>query len=251
MASKILLALLAAPVLGSDPFAHELVYKRDYSTDICSPNITVTSDTVIPPCIEVVSIQEGCSANDADYAAQAECMCTSSYFEDWTGCQDCLYFHGLRTQNDEAFYNSVASVASQSLCDYLSSTAAATPTTDYAGYFSAVALTLSPPTTGATISSDQAPSNTAVSLYFTLTGQQGIVSSATATFSLGSAASTVASTSGSSSKSTTKTSSSDSTSSATASGSEASSSSSGSGAAPTKAAGGLLLGIGLAVVAGL
>ncbi|PSR87325.1 hypothetical protein BD289DRAFT_432528 [Coniella lustricola] len=251
MASRILLALLATPVLGSDPFAHELFHKRDYVNDVCSPNITVTSDTVIPPCIEVVSIQEACSANDTDYSAQAECMCTSSYFNDWTGCQDCLYYHGQRTERDEAFYNSVASVASQSLCDYLSSTAAPTPTTDFAGYFSVIAATLPPPTTGATISSDQAPSATAVSLYFTETGHQGLAVTASATTASGSTNTEASTSSTSSSNSSTRTSSSDSSSTSTASSGAASSSSSGSGAAPTKAAGGLLLGLGLAVMAGL
>ncbi|KAF3761055.1 hypothetical protein M406DRAFT_324621, partial [Cryphonectria parasitica EP155] len=78
-------------------------------------------------------------------------MCTGSYFTEWTGCQNCLYFHGQRTQNEEAFYEAVASAASQSLCAFLSSTAAATPTTDFAGYFSAVEATLTHPTTGATV----------------------------------------------------------------------------------------------------
>lgn len=243
--------------------------ESDYINTVCSPNITSASDdaVVIPPCIEVTAIQQACTPNgttDASYyAAHAECMCGGSYFDDWAGCQACLLYHGGRSERDEAFYRSVVDVASSSLCGFLDATgtagttaaaAAATPTTDFAAIFSAVAATLAPPTTGATVSSDQAPSSTAVSLYFTPSESQGpgaiTGSAATAT---GTAATTArdssASESGSEEAATTTTTRSKTSSS---SGGGASSSSSEAGAMPTKAAGGVLLGlVGLAVAAGL
>lgn len=190
-------------------------------------------------------------------------MCGGSYFAEWTGCQDCLFYHGQRTEQEEEFYSSVAAEASHSLCDFLSSSGSPTPTTDFAAIFSSVEATVASPTTGGTVSSDQASGSTAVSLYFTFTGEQGpgpitgSAATATATTTEGATASGSGSESGSASGATSTTKSSSNTSSkssasGTAASGSASSSSSGSGAQPTNAPGGLLLGLaGLALAAGL
>lgn len=259
MAHKILtFTLLARIALASDNF---LLARDDYLDSVCSPNSTNTSpDTVVPPCIESETIQELCTPNGTTalyYAAHAECMCTGSFFEDWTGCQDCLFYHGQRTERDEAFYASIAAVASHSLCDFLSTSDAPSPTTDFAGYFSEAGLSATPPTTGATTTSDQAPSSTAVSLYFTLSGTQGAgaitgsAAEATATTTAGPSGigSSSASNSGSGSQAT----SSSGTSSAS-SGSTSSTSSAVAAAAtqPNIVASGLILGMaGVAIAVGL
>lgn len=85
----------------------------------------------------------------------------------WPACQDCLYFHGLRTEREVAQYDGILSAASSSFCG------AATPTTTFAAVFASIQATFPVPSTGGTISSDQAPSSTAVSLYYTATGSQG------------------------------------------------------------------------------
>lgn len=109
------------------------------------------------------------------------------------------------------------------------------------------------PTTGATVSSDRAPSSTAVSLYFTLSGSQGAgaitgsLAEATATTTASASATGTSSTSGGGSGYT-----------STASGisgstssSSASSSSSVAAAQPTMVVSGLLFGMaGLAVAVG-
>lgn len=227
-----------------------LAAREDYIDTVCSPNTTTSSssaDSVVPPCIEVTTIQEACAPNGSTpiyYAAHAECICGGSFFDDWRGCQACLLYHGARSERDEAFYLSVVDVASSSLCG------TATPTSDFAAIFSAVAATLAQPTTGATTSGDLAPSSTAVSLYYTLSGSQGpgaitgSAASATAT--------TTASTGSGSSTGKTSTTKSSASGSGTASSGSAQSSSSSAGAENTRAAGEMLVGLaGLAVLAGL
>lgn len=259
MASKqralaFLLILLASPIAASSPGPSHF-QRRDYSDEVCKPATTSASDPT-PPCVEVENIEGLCAPNGTApiyIEAHAECMCTGSYFSEWAACQDCLFLHGIRTGRGEAFFKSVEAVASHSLCDFLSSSGAATPTAAFADVFSAVALTLSQPTTGATVSSDQAVSQTAVSLYYTASGSQGpgqitgAAATATATGSTTVAASTSeASTTSKASGSGTSTKASG------ASSSGSSTSSSAGGAQPTKAAGGLLLGLaGLVVAAGL
>lgn len=252
---KLLILTLLASVSSA---SHPILPRDDYLDSVCSPNITITSpNTVIPPCIESETIQEICTPNGTTslyYAAHAECMCTGSFFEDWTGCQDCLFYHGQRTERDEAFYASVVAVASHSLCDFLSSSGAPTPTTDFAGYFSEAGVSATQPTTGATISSDQAPSSTAVSLYFTLSGSQGAgaitgsLAEATATTTAGALVTGTSSTSGGGSGSTSTASGE----SGSTSSSSASSSSSVAAAQTTMVVSGLVLGVaGFAVAAAL
>ncbi|ROV96788.1 hypothetical protein VMCG_07868 [Cytospora schulzeri] len=265
-------------------------WKRDYAIEVCSPNTTTTTTTTtdpLPPCIDIQNIESACIPNGTepiDYAAHAQCMCTGSYFSEWAGCQACLYFHGLRTEREEEFYESVVTVASHSLCDFLTASssssgaggaagagaAAATPTTDFAAIFSAVQATMTQPTTGGTVSSDQAPDETAVSLYYTLSGSQGpgaitgsAASAATATAetttSAASETSGSSSSSSSSSRGGSKTAATTTTKPSKGAGSEATGTTAG-GAAPSGQSGGnagvvsgfMLMGLaGLAVVASL
>jgi hypothetical protein len=167
-----LLAAAAANIASVAPQeisnAHELL-QRDYSDTVCDPATKSANDTV-PPCVEITSIEEACQPNGTSalaLVAHQQCMCGGSYFSDWIGCQDCLFFHGLRSQRDVAFYESVMTAASSSLCG------AATPPAAWQAVFSSVANTFTSPTTGATVSTDQAVSQTAVSLYWTASGAQG------------------------------------------------------------------------------
>lgn len=237
-----LLALTTATV--ASPSDTHVLLARDYLNDVCSPNIT-TADSTIPPCTEIATIEEACTVNGTsplDIGDHAMCMCEGSYFQDWQGCQDCLYFHGFRSERDEAFYESVKSIASQSLCGYLSGSVFSEPTAVWASLFSSVAATLSQLTTGATVLSDQAPSQTAVSLYFTASGTQG-PGATPSVFPGGSSSSKTSQTTSGKSSSSSK------TAMGTASGSAAATSSSGSGAYPAKAPGGLLVGLAGAVLA--
>lgn len=94
-------------------------------------------------------------------------MCNGSFFADWPYCLQCLFIHGLRSERDVAYYKSVITEASTSLCGV------PTPTAEFASIFSSVQVAIAYPTTGNTVSSDQAPGETAVSLYFTATAYQG------------------------------------------------------------------------------
>lgn len=124
----------------------------------------------------------------------------------------------------------------------------------FVGYFSQAGVSATQPTTGATISSDQSPSSTAMSSYFTLSGSQGAgaitgsLAEATATTTAGASATGTSSTSGSENGSTSTASGK----SGSASSSSASSSPSVAAAQPAMVVSGLLFdAAGLAVAAGL
>jgi hypothetical protein len=158
-----------AVLAGISPAIASSIFPRDYTDTVCKPATLHEGDTV-PPCVEIGIIEMLCSPNGTqplDYAAHQQCMCHGSYFSEWPFCQQCLYFHGLRSQRDLAQYESILTVASSSFCG------AATPTDSFASYFATVEATAVVPTTGSTVSSDQAVSQTAVSLYFTASGSQG------------------------------------------------------------------------------
>lgn len=136
------------------------------------PILTNTNTGTIPPCISITTIQSLCAPNGTaplDYLASAECMCDppSSFFADWQGCQQCLFVHGARSQQEMDTYSSIIALASAALCT-------GTPTASFAAIFSSVAATLPPASSDATALSDAFPSQTAVSLYYTTSGSQGI-----------------------------------------------------------------------------
>ena len=142
-----------------------------YLDSVCSPNVTDTSGT-LPPCISVINIQGQCAPNDTNalgYEAMSQCLCNapSTFFADWLGCRDCLEFHGGLTGQDLARYSVVIVSVSDAICT-------GTPTAQFADYFTSIdgAVAISYSGT-ATVTSDQAPSDTAVSLYYTAPGPQG------------------------------------------------------------------------------
>ncbi|KIW04915.1 uncharacterized protein PV09_04085 [Verruconis gallopava] len=211
-----------------------------YLNSVCSPNVTDTSGT-LPPCISVINIQGECAPNNTDalgYLAMAECLCNppSTFFADWLGCRDCLAFHGGLSDAALARYSVVISSVSNAICT-------GTPTAQFADYFTSVDAAVPGPTGTATGTTDQAPSQTAVSLYYTASGAQGpgaITGSATAATRSGAAASSVLSGTRSAAATTA-------TSGATAASTSAGSSSSSSSSSGAMATAGR--GLGLALVA--
>lgn len=167
MAPKtLLLPLLGVAAAHTVPFP---LLARDYVDTVCKPAIKSPSDT-IPPCTEIQTIEMLCVANGTSplyLEAHQQCMCNGSYFTEWPACQSCLFLHGLRSERDLAQYASILTAASSSFCDV------PTPTASFAAVFSQVQAEVPVPTTGDTISSDKAPSQTPVSLYWTATGPQG------------------------------------------------------------------------------
>jgi hypothetical protein len=142
----------------------------DYLNSVCSPNIT--APTVVPPCISIISIQTACAPNGTsslDLLASAECLCDapSSFFADWIACRECLYVHGGLTQLELAQYSAIIGAASTALCT-------GTPTADFQSLFSAAQTAAASVTSGGTSYSDQFPSQSAVSLYYTPSGSQGV-----------------------------------------------------------------------------
>jgi hypothetical protein len=140
-----------------------------YVNSVCSPNIT--APTVVPPCISIISIQTTCTPNGTeplDLLASAECLCDapSSFFADWIGCRQCLYVHGGLTQLELNQYEAILGAASSALCT-------GTPTADFQSLFSAAQTAAASVTSGGTTYSDQFPSQSAVSLYYTPSGSQG------------------------------------------------------------------------------
>jgi hypothetical protein len=139
-----------------------------YFASVCSP--PPSGSGPLPPCISIANIEAQCAPKNnttESLRAHAACMCQppSSFFSDWAGCQSCLFVHGGRSQADEAKYSGVIKVVSAALC-------AGTPTATFAAILSSAAAAATP-STGATILSDQFPSQTAISLYFTVSGSQG------------------------------------------------------------------------------
>ncbi|KFA64977.1 hypothetical protein S40285_10147 [Stachybotrys chlorohalonatus IBT 40285] len=139
--------------------------------EVCYPTVA-PGDGTRPPCIEIVDIESRCQPNGTDsidYAAHAQCMCNGSYFSDWLGCQDCLLVHGFRNERDRAYWGAVMSAASEDLCT-------GTPTAVFQSLFAEVLTNGAVPfvTTGETRTSDRFPDETAVSLYYTAEGTQGI-----------------------------------------------------------------------------
>jgi hypothetical protein len=141
-----------------------------YLKSVCSPNITVTLGVTIPPCISIINIETQCEPNGTQpiqYLAHAECMCSgSSYFADWKACQNCLYVHGGRSQLDINGVLPIINSASNILCT-------GTPTAAFKQIFASVSEKATITPSGASVSSDKYPSQTAVSLYYTASGVQG------------------------------------------------------------------------------
>ncbi|KAK7965239.1 hypothetical protein PG988_010243 [Apiospora saccharicola] len=168
-------ALLAAhPILasGSNPVAVRADSSEDaYIQKVCNPPAPKGgfASGQVPPCISIDSIANACKpkgTSPLDLEAHAQCMCGGSYFSDYLGCQQCLVFHGARSERDNAHWASVLAVASSALCT-------GTPTASFQKIFESAGAAVYGPTTGATVSSDAKSGETAVSLYFSAKGSQG------------------------------------------------------------------------------
>ncbi|KAK0728542.1 hypothetical protein B0T26DRAFT_748739 [Lasiosphaeria miniovina] len=154
---------LAFPSPNGAASSLSILFRSDYEDEVCDPMTLRGSDTV-PPCLEIRAIETICTPNGTSplaLKAHQECMCEGSFFDEWPFCLQCLYLHGLRTQREVAFYESVLSAASTTLCHV------PTPADVFASVFSSAKAAAPSPTTGDTVSSDQAVGQTAVSLYFT------------------------------------------------------------------------------------
>ncbi|WQF88716.1 hypothetical protein CDEST_13730 [Colletotrichum destructivum] len=228
-----------------------------YQDVVCKPK--TGSGGQLPPCVQIENIEIACKPNGTDpihFEAHAQCMCGGSFFAEKLGCERCLFVHGLRSERSLAYYSGVLSSASNALCT-------GTPTADFATIYSNIEVAATPVTTGATASSDQAPSDTAISLYYTASGLQGPGSitgeaaSATGTSKSSTAKPTTtangSATGGGAFTRASTTAGTTAAASGTATGDAATTSpASGNGAMPTYAAGGLMMGAaGLAVLAGL
>ncbi|CAK7220469.1 hypothetical protein SBRCBS47491_004199 [Sporothrix bragantina] len=170
-----------------------------YSDEVCKPPTVHPSDP-LPPCVNIENIETLCYPNGTAplyLAAHAQCMCRGSYFPEWNACRRCLSVHGQLSDRDLAFYESIASAASTSLCGFLAGGAngqpTTTPTAIFKDLFTSAQARLTSPTGAAetaasTLGSDVAPSNTDVGVYFTASGPEGpgsITGSATAATATG------------------------------------------------------------------
>ncbi|KAH7026061.1 uncharacterized protein B0I36DRAFT_329799 [Microdochium trichocladiopsis] len=165
--------------------------QEDYINSVCRPPLAEDADTssafVVPPCIAVETIEGLCQPNGTSplaLEAHAQCMCGSTFFSQWRGCQACQVFHGARSEREVAHFEAALVIASSELCG-----AAATPTAPFPVLFSSADFVAPYPSTGATTSRDAKPSDPAVSLYFTPSGSSwgagAITGSATAATATG------------------------------------------------------------------
>jgi len=139
--------------------------EEQYLQKVCNPP---TSGGVVPPCQSIEDIQAACAPNGTlpiDYIAHQECMCGGSFFSDYIGCLDCDYVHGARSPSDVAVYHDFMTMASEALCT-------GTPTAAFNAIFASQNVPVLVTVTN-TARSDQFPNETAVSLYFTVSGSQG------------------------------------------------------------------------------
>jgi len=142
---------------------------ESYLNQVCYPATTNANDTV-PPCVAITSIETTCQPNGTDalyLIAHQECMCGGSYFYEWAACQDCLVYHGFESAAAKTYWLGVLSVVSSSLCGV------ATPVAPFQSLFTSAQATIAALSGAATATSDQAVSQTAVSLYFTATRSLG------------------------------------------------------------------------------
>ncbi|KAI9650410.1 hypothetical protein NHQ30_000424 [Ciborinia camelliae] len=169
LSSAILLTAIAAALPEKEiliPILPRQSSEESYLTSVCSPNIT---SGTIPPCIEVITIQSACDPNGTtplDYLAHAQCMCNGGFFSNWLGCLNCDYVHGGRSPAEVSAFHTIITSASNQLCT-------GTPTASFAAIFNSLGGEDVAEGT-ATQLSDLYPSETAVSLYYTASGNQGV-----------------------------------------------------------------------------
>ncbi|KAM0323676.1 hypothetical protein ACHAQA_008611 [Verticillium albo-atrum] len=217
-----------------------------YQDVVCKPE--TSSGDNLPPCVSIEIIETSCLSNGTDsihYEAHAQCMCNGSFFPEKLACERCHFVHGLLSERALNHYEGILAAASDALCN-------GTPTAPFASLFSSAEGAATAAPTGATGTSDQFVSETDVSHYYTATGDQGAGSitgdaaSATATTTSSQVVSetSTTATASSSEETGTTTSVADESETSDAAADEASATSEeDSGAVPTRAAGGLALGL--------
>ncbi|KAI1875371.1 hypothetical protein JX265_004429 [Neoarthrinium moseri] len=192
--TPVALALLAAcPVIAQDvapKAASLLVRDDDYLNSVCSPS-KFDESAGVPPCIDIISIEAACAPNGTSslaLEAHAQCMCGGSYFSEWLGCRQCLYVHAGLTERNLTYWKDVITTASNLLCT-------GTPTAAFQALFNSAQAAATVPTTGGTALSDIKSGDSAVTLYYTASGNAGpgkITGSATAATATGSTQTTAA-----------------------------------------------------------
>ncbi|KAI5198605.1 hypothetical protein E4T39_06713 [Aureobasidium subglaciale] len=169
MKYSLALATLATVVAASDLplLTRQTDNTEEYIQEVCFPNTT----SPIPPCQQIINIESACQPNGTaplDYSAHQQCMCNGGYFPNWSGCLNCEYVHGTRSEAVAQANEAIISSASSAFCT-------GTPTAVFASYFSSISDESPQTATGAaTTLSDQYPSQSAVSLYYTASGNQGV-----------------------------------------------------------------------------
>jgi hypothetical protein len=153
---------------GLVPDSQLAIREQQYQDVVCRPSTNSASDQV-PPCTEIENIEILCTPNGTApiyLAAHSQCMCGGSFFQEWLACQRCLFVHGIRNERQMALYNNIITSASNALCT-------GTPTADFKTLFASIEGAATSVTTGAEGLSDQFPSRTEISLYYTASGTQG------------------------------------------------------------------------------
>ncbi|KAJ5946412.1 hypothetical protein N7454_003251 [Penicillium verhagenii] len=119
------------------------------------------------PCERATYIAAACAANgtsEIDFLAEQECLCHGSYWEAEAGCNSCYFVHGNT-------YSSPSKAASYLTSLSMAECTPSPPTQAFSNLTPPVnftALIEAPPMT---LGHDQFPNNTAVSNYFTPTGE--------------------------------------------------------------------------------
>jgi hypothetical protein len=169
MKYNLALAALSTAVAASESplLVRQTNNAEQYIQEVCFPNTT----SPVPPCQAIINIESACQPNGTSslaYSAHQQCMCNGGYFSNWRGCLNCQYVHGTRSEAVAEAFSAILSSASSQFCS------TATPTAVFASYFSALSDSSPQTATGAATSvSDQYPSQSAVSLYYTASGNQG------------------------------------------------------------------------------
>ncbi|KAI4842778.1 hypothetical protein E4T44_07116 [Aureobasidium sp. EXF-8845] len=142
MKYNLALAALGTAVAASESplLVRQTNNAEQYIQEVCFPNTT----SPVPPCQAIINIESACQPNGTSSLA-----------------------YSAHNTVAEAF-SAILSSASSQFCS------TATPTAVFASYFSALSDSSPQTATGAATSvSDQYPSQSAVSLYYTATGNQG------------------------------------------------------------------------------
>lgn len=166
--------MLLSALAHAFPESPSRVRARDdddnYFVSVCLPSAAPDATGVVPPCIDIITIETACTPNGTSplaLEAHAQCLCGGSYFAEWLACRRCLEVHGILSPQNYSYYSTVLSSASEELCT-------GTPTAALAQLWTQVQAGVPEPTAaGDTTLTDISSGDAAVSLYYTPTGPQG------------------------------------------------------------------------------